>query len=446
MNHRRSNNFGAIEVRNSVYTYEITGAIKRTSDISNSNPFFETERPYQVGNFKIVPRGATNNMPIEIRKLLEENHIAPGILRRQFYLMKGQGHALYKIIFENGKRRREYIEDKVIQAWLDDWNVEQYLDRVSIDYFATQGCFSKYIRNKGPRIGEQGKINKLEHVGTQRACLEWPDNQGNIKHIIVGDWEMPGLSSFTSYPVFDKKRVLDMPVSMAYHHLYSFAREYYSLPGFQGSINWIKRSSDIPKVLENLTNNSLNIKWHIKSPMAYWEKIRQNLQEQCSLKGVAYDEKMIEDVKDQMFVNLSDLLTGVDNVGKFFESESVMNEFGKLEGWEIIPIDMKVKDFIDAQLNISKRSDFTVASGLGLSPSLSNLSMDGNLSSGSEQLYAMKIHMAVDNPIPERIITAAINDAIKVNFPGTDIKLGFYQEIIQAEESISPQNRVKNVV
>ena len=199
-------------------------------------------------------------------------------------------------------------------------------------------------------------------------------------------------------------------------------------------------------MLESLTNNSLNIKWHIKSPVSYWDKKREYLQEQCELKGIKYDEKLLEKLKDDMFTNLGEMLSGVDNVGKYFESESVMNEFGNLEGWEIIPIDMKVKDFIDAQLNISKRSDFTVASGLGLSPSLSNLSMDGNLSSGSEQLYALKLHLATDTYIPERIITKAINDAIQINFPSTKLKIGFYHEVVKAEENVNPEKRVKNVV
>ncbi len=56
--------------------------------------------------------------------------------------------------------------------------------------------------------------------------------------------------------------------------------------------------------------------------------------------------------------------------------------------------DQKVKDFIDAQINIANEALFQVTSGIGLHPALSNLSKDGNLPSGSEQLYSFKIYLA----------------------------------------------------
>ncbi len=444
--YKRRGNVGVVSTGSHIGTFEISGAISRTSNITSGSPFAgTTDKPYRIGSYEIIPRGNTNNMPMEIRELLEDNHIAPGILRQQFFLLNGQGPALYTTEFKDGERIRTYVDDKEIQAWLDSWEYEEYLQRCAIDYFATQGFFTEFIRNKGGRL-VSGKINRLKHVGTHKACLEWPNANEEIKHVIVGPWETPSQKKFRKYPKFTKKTALKYPRSIAYSHLYSFAREYYSVPGFQGAINWIKRSSDIPKILESLTNNSLNVKWHIISPFSYWEKIEEQLHTQCANKGIEYKEEMLEEVRKDMMSNLGEMLSGVENVGKFFHSSAVMNEYGKLEGWQIVPIDQKVKDYITAQLDISKHSDLTVATGLGLSPSLSNLVTDGNLSSGSDKLYAHKLHMATNIYVPERIITQPINDAIKINFPNSKVKLGFYREIVKTEETVAPKERIKNAV
>jgi hypothetical protein len=123
-----------------------------------------------------------------------------------------------------------------------------------------------------------------------------------------------------------------------------------------------------------------------------------------------------------------------------------MNEFGQMENWEIIPIDQKVKDFIDSQISIANKADSATTSGLGLHPALSNIMVDGKLASGSEQLYALKLYLATEIDIPELIITKAVNAAIAANWPGKGLKLGFYHDIVKTEDSVTSSERVKNAV
>jgi len=442
--HRRGN-FAAVETRTHVHTFEVSGAIQRASTVSNTFPLRAWgDDPIRIGDVEIVPLGDNNRMPLDLRDILEDNHIAPGVLSRKRKLLWGQGPALYYLDYSSGAPERKWAEDREILDWLDNWDFEDYLDRVFVDYISSNGYVTKTIRNRAPRIGGEGRINSLEHVGIEKARMEWPKDGVNVKNILVGDFENPNRYGLKKFPVFDKKQPFLAQRAIIFVHDYSYARGFAFVPAYYGALNWIKRSSDIPKVLESLTNNSLQIKWHIKSPREYWDVKREHLKDQCTKKGVAYEEKLLEDLKDEMFSQLGDMLSGVDNVGKFFESEFVINQYGKMEGWEIEAVDMKVKDFIDAQLNIAKRADFEVASGLGLSPSLSNLSMDGNLSSGSEQLYALKLYDATDIEIPERHVTKAINLAIKANFPNKNLKLGFYHKIVKKEEDVSPEARVTN--
>jgi hypothetical protein len=44
------------------------------------------------------------------------------------------------------------------------------------------------------------------------------------------------------------------------------------------------------------------------------------------------------------------------------------------------------------------------------------------------------------------IVCKDINLAIRANFPGTSLRIGFYHDVVLTEESTNPENRVKNAV
>jgi hypothetical protein len=79
---------------------------------------------------------------------------------------------------------------------------------------------------------------------------------------------------------------------------------------------------------------------------------------------------------------------------------------------------------------------------MGLHPSLSNIIVGGQLSSGSQMLYALKLYLASDTTIPEEVVMEPINQAIQANFPGKKLRMGFYHNTVQREENVSPSNRV----
>ena len=103
-----------------------------------------------------------------------------------------------------------------------------------------------------------------------------------------------------------------------------------------------------------------------------------------------------------------------------------------------------MKDFVETQLKISEASVSAITSGMGLHPSLSNIMVNGKLASGSELLYAFKLYLSTDVEIASSIILEPINQAIAFNFPGKNLKLGFYHRSVKSEEATSPGDRVKN--
>ena len=431
------------------YLFEISGEYRVASP--SVLPFYTRTRalmPVRIGEFEIVPYGEQNNYPDELRQVLDENNLTPEILTKQTQLLWGQGPALYRLKWEEGKRIKYWEEAKEIQAWLDSWDYEDYLMKSVIEFRTMNGHFTKFYRNLGARIGKDTRIAKLEHSSSMFSRLEWPDVNNQIHHIIVGDFSQPWKNGLRAYPVFDPDNVFAFPVSMRYSNLYSFALDYqYSRAPFHGSLNWIKLASSIAKLLINFNANSAAIKYHIHVPAIYWEHKRQALMDKCALQNTEYKEEMLETLKDDTFKAFIETLSNIENVGKFVTTDEIYDDSAQeYVGWKIETIDQKVEDYINAQLAIAKEAAFQNTSGIGLHPALSNLSKDGNLPSGSEQLYAFKLYLATGIDIPESVVTKDINLAIRANFPGTPYRIGFYHDIVLTEERTNPEQRVKNVV
>lgn len=402
--------------------------------------------PLRIADFNIIPRGDSNNFPDELRIILDEANVTPGVIEKQVGLLWGQGPSLYKIIYEDGKRRKVWVEDKEVESWLNSWNSDEYLIKAMVDFRHMNGHYTKYFRNRAPRIGGAGRIERLEHESSLYCALEWPDADRNINHIIVGDFQQPWKNGLRSYPVFNKSNPYQYPVSMRYSNMYSFALDNdYSRPAFYGTLNWIRLANSLPKLLTNYNTNAAALKLHVQVPVIYWEDKKQKLLDRCILTGVEYTEKMLEDLKDETFIKFTQTLSGVGNVGKLATTDMAWDDDAKQWiGWKIDPIDQKILDFVNAQLEISKRAALETTVGMGLHPALSNISTDGNLPSGSEQLYAFKLYLMTGVEIPEMIVCKDINDVIEVMFPGRGLKRGFYHDTVMTEEMTKPADRIKN--
>jgi len=435
-----------------VYTVGISKNTDNWQDVASSSFKYNWERQStNVQGKKIVSYGDNNDLPVIIRNLLDDNHLAPGILARKLGLLFGEGPQLYKMVYENNTITREYQHDKNIWNWLNSFDLLRVIQMAITEYNTLNGIFVRRKRNKGVRIGGPGKIVDLEVIPAINARLGWPEtgeqNLNNVKYILTGEFEDNCLNSgITTYPLFDQKRPFDYPFAMSYHSTYTFGRKFYPVPAWYGTRKWVQRSSDIADILQYLTENGITTAFHIHSPAVYWDQKREHLRDMYSDESTAQIEKRLEGLKDQTFLNMTNVLAGKKNSGKFIETVDFYDDEGNLCSWKIEPLDQTIKDFMEAQLKVSEMANSAITSGFGLHPSLSNLVVNGQLSSGSQILYAIKNFFATETAIPEQVIFEAINQSIKINFPGTELQLGFYRTIIQKEEETAPEDRMSQKV
>lgn len=402
--------------------------------------------PASVAGEQVAPFGPDNLLPGHIREIIGGNNLAPGVLDRQHGLIFGQGLFLYKLRFQNGEIVKEWVNDLEIEAWLKSWDAVKFAKSALTDYLYLRGFFNSYHLERGYRIGRPARIAKLKHIPATHARLEWPSSgkAEDVKYIITGDFEHQCIGGTRRYPLFDEKNPAKHSVSAAYNNSYSFGRTFYSIPQYWGALRWLIRGSEIPTIFKYVTDNGLNLAYHIHSPQAYWDNKRQMLRQINPECPEAEIEKKISDITKQLLDNLTEVLAGKENAGKFFHTVDFIDDMGKTVSWQIDPIDQKIKDFVDSQLKISEAASSAITSGMGLRPALSNLIINGKLASGSELLYAYKLFLSSDTEIPESTVLGPINKAIEFNFPGKGIRAGFYHRIVHTEEATSTANRMKN--
>ena len=414
------------------------------------NPNWEYSYQNVMGK-RIVAFGPGNDMPVMVRDLVQDNNLAPGILQRQKGLLYGQGAFLYRHRVKDGRIIREYDDDPNISAWLRSWDAKRFIEKALVDYLHLQGFFALHILERGQRLGDRlgrkPRIARLQFVNATNARLEWAESRQleDVKHIFVGDFENDCLTSgVRTFPVYDPFDPGKYPVSASYNYSYSFGRNFYSTPAFMGAIRWILRGSDIPTIFRYVTDNGLNLAYHIHSPALYWERKKDVLREKHPDAQEPELDAMVAVLKDKIMGTITEVLSGKKNAGKFFESIDFYDPDGNLCTWKIEAVDQKIKDFVESQLKIGEAANSAITSGMQLHPSLTNIMVNGKLASGSEMLYAHQIYKLSDVAIPEMVILDPINQAIRFNFPETDLQLGFYHQSLMTQEETAPEDRIRN--
>src|SRR5680860_45592 len=454
MNIEYIGNSALIETGQNAFTFEVTDNPREFESYRVDKQDLDwTDNRYHLGNWRIFPYGNDNQLPKTIRDIVQQNYIAPGLMKKKTQWLWGKGPKLYTEVYEDGVLVRKWTEDKEITDWLDSWDSEKYLATACVDYNYIEGVFTKFYQAKGGRIGRPS-IAKLEHSMPDRSRLACGIKDPLIKatHVVVTDWNFEMINAILNpkvYPIYDFKNPFEHKNSILYSNMYSLCSDYYTVPDIYGAFEWLRRSTAIPLILKALSKNSLNIKYHVISPQKFWDDKRDAIEKSCSAKGVKYEEKMLLQFQKDFLKQIAKVLSGEENTGKFWHSTTDFTVDGTNlieHGWEIKPIEQNTKDFIESQLSVSKRADHAVASVTGLGSVLGNISEGGSSNSGSDRIYAMKDYLEKGIDIPEMIVCKAINFALKANWPNKNVKLGFYHNEPKPEQEVTPKDRLKNTL
>lgn len=431
--------------------FEITGR-DSANDQAQAESFSDwEENPLDIGDYKVIPFGPNNDIPNQVQEAIFPNSLAPRIQERKVELLFEQGPYLYRHVSDGKQYFREPVEDKKIQDWLIENDHEEQLIKAARDYYYQSEVYTKIFRERGARLsGKNASPATLETVDAFecRPAYRKTDTRKIPTHVIMGNWQSAQMKDMFVYPLFDRRDPTKYPVAIHRSKLGAYGMRDHGLPSNHGVLPWIKRSTAVPKIFESYTENSLNIKWHIQSPVKFWQDKKKIIQANCKAASppVEYKEQMLEDLKKEILDKLSEMLSGVENQGKFWHNEYVIELIGgnaHEHGWKITPIEQKTKEYVESQIKISNKADSSTVAGLGLHTVLANVGADGKSDSGSEQLYALKLHQITSVNIPEYYVCKAFNDMIRFKF-NSDLRIGFYHLNPEREQDITESKRTVN--
>ena len=433
---------------NNLNYFEVTGRSEGGDSSSISEKYNEwSESTVNLGDYEVLPFGKDNKIPNKIQSTVLPNSFAHRALKRKAELLVEQGPYIYLQKTDGTKYFREPQENEKITDWLDTVEHEELLHKNAIDYYFNECIYNKIYRTREGRISNSSAPSEIEHVHAFMCRLAYKKTDKNKRptHVAIGNWDVDEKSEFKVYPLYDPKNPNKYPVSIYYKKFTTFGMVDYPLPDIVGSLDWITNTTNTPKIFKAFTDNSLNIKWHIQSPAKFWEDkrtiLKANIKANPSLGP--YKEQMLEDLKTEILDQLSTLLSGVENVGKFWHNEYVVSLVGASaveQGWKIIPIEQKTKEWVESQIKMYETAIYAVQASLGVHASLLMVGADGKSDSGSEQLYAAINHQKTATPIPEYYVCKPLNDVIKAKF-NTREKVGFYRTTPERMQDVSDSNR-----
>ncbi len=447
---RRSGNFGFVDNgAGEIYTFSLNSRQQRgwspsTYMLRGATGSFGYKY-MNVNGVPIIPFGADNDMPGRVCHLLEKFYAGEGIMGKKAGLQWGEGPRLYRDAVEEGSNifYRAWTVDDEITADLKATDYLTQMHRCLIDLCHLEGFWVKFTLTRGRRIGA-GRIAKVEHVPAGKVRFVWPGDNKLPTEAMVADWPVADPATSHVYPLFDPREPLKHAVSLAYYNVYSYGHDHYSVPRFIGAFDWLELAGTLAPLLAAYNENASAISKHIESPQSYWDRQEEIIKDICQQRNIPYSPKMLEEFKDAAMERFAASMSGKENAGKFLHTSKFWNpEANNFEGWKIESIDNKVKEYIEAQVAICKKAEAAATSGFGLDPSLSNLILDTKLGSGSEKLYALKVYNATETAVADMVLCKPFQQYIDTNHPGTDIKIGLYRTVVEAEKNVNPENRVK---
>ncbi len=351
---------------------------------------------------------------------------------------------------------------------------EQYIDKVIKDLYYFEDYWTKWRFFSGRRIGSL-PVAGLEHVENFRGRLasskgidmfsrNYEDK--DFDQVIVGNWASAFALDMNIYPRFRQNQAYNYEVAVSYHKHHSPGEIYGMNKFYFGIKDWLIATNRNPRYINSYLENSLSAKVHVIIPNEWVTYIENKITSYCSTNeellsegkdllkpngievGTEYHEGLLDAYIKAEMRKLTDFLSGVKNQGKTFTTFKYQTDKGDSVGWEILPLDMKYREYITALNDYDKRADEVITSSIGIDSSISNISKDGVISkSGSDAYYNYILYLYANLPTAERVSCSAINEAINVNFPALykqGFRVGLYTEVPSQQQDISPNDRLQN--
>lgn len=353
---------------------------------------------------------------------------AAALLEKRRAMHWGRGLMFFKKRVENGKEIIEPVADEDIPSEIEEFffrnDIPNFFQGVIADFEWWHSYCVQYITNNTGKIIEV-KWQRMKDVRPEKRN---PKTGKIDKYYLSGMWPEPREEEVATIPAFER---MGSGSGLYRHQLVSIDKDYFPQPAWHGITRWLYIAGKIPRwVLANI-DNSINLKYHVKIPLAYFLQ-RHPLE---VYKNSEERNKAIQDDEDSLYKKIDSYLAGEKNVHKAFYSKVAMDDQGKpIPGWEIIPIDNKIQD--EAWLRAYGTASMAITSGVGLSPSIGGQVLPNGLGSGSgsDLREQFNFYMQVMTAQPRQTTLEPWEIIKRRNKWPKDLHLGYRDVVLQSTD------------
>jgi hypothetical protein len=340
------------------------------------------------------PFGENNLLPEELNRLIWDNSSKPELIRMVASFIVGKG--IYPYV-------DELVDNEIIHKMVDDLRWKAFKKRHKIDK-ALMLCAKNLatFNNIAVEIitnGTRDRIETMQVIDFNKVRAERIGKSGRIENYYVcADWKTAkydpdneAAGTVVKVPAWNPDKPKATSKFIVHLKDHTVGNDYYGYPSWFGTRNWLRLSNQI--ALWHLAGmaNGYNIRWHCEIPESYFDQFDT-------------DEKK-ETAKQDLQTQMTNWLSGVDNVGKSFVSFFKVNEMGqKIDGWKVTPITFDLHD--EAFTKLYEQSEASVSSGGGIDPQLAGVSFPNKMGagSGSEKRLAYQIHTLLKTTLDRQVI------------------------------------------
>lgn len=381
----------------------------------------ETIKVNRTNTAQVMRWGSDNDLPTVRQALVIENNIVPQIMRTTRNLLLGGGLMLVNEDYSSGTRVLNEIQKPA--AALDFFEFCDFEDEV-LPQLARDLIFNATFMPEFVRYNKQERIRSIEAKECAHIRSQKKDSRGKVQSWWWnGAWGKPELMkdfNTIEIPLWNKS-----PSQPRFGMLCGdrmFHDDYYNLPVWEGSRDWIELSNLIPVFHIANMNNGFSPRWHIQFPDDYFVDSRKypNID---ALDDEEYEVflKETENLRMKFLERINDVLAGVENAGNVLWTEYSIHEALNKEMPGIKITALKPELNHEAFMKLFDATNTANVSSHGLPPVIASIQTPGRLSAGAEIRNSLLLHVIVNTPLYRKMLLKIVNFVHKTNGWGSGV-------------------------
>lgn len=366
----------------------------------------QSRRLYEFAGVKYW--GSGNFYPQHISKLVSNHAYLPSLLQAKKNIALGK-YKLYRFTetVVDGEDTEVPFQNTALNDWLNQIDYKKYLRETSIDAVWWYNVFVQAIRNN------QGDIVKL--VRTDATNCRYTEDGLSVR--VYETWDdIISNSNYEEIPIYNpaKKQKTFMLVD---REVYPGSVVYGVNPAWSAK-DWIEFANKIPRYKLSVIGKGMLIKYHVKIPRDYFEKMYPDGCVDAEGKPIENIQKYRVEKEQTFYTNLSECLSGEENANKLIVSKYYFDPVTQkqVDGFIIEAIEDPTK--YDAFLEDLDATDTRILSSQNMPPSVAAIKTINKLGGGgSETKYDYNIASEVHAQSTRAMILAPLEKAMRIQFP-----------------------------